>query len=329
MPFRDPAAARELTELPVVYPGDADGVYRPVSDHGIVAPLDNFLGCHDLSSFPAKGIVGAACGEQAQVWEIDRRTGLPDTEGPAWAYDQPNVDFWHSATFSWDGKIANFIDESFGDGCPTKTDEDGGLGGTEKSVFETGNMYFFNTRSGKLLSEYRNSRGTNDDLGAGERLTYCSSHLGIPVPAKDRYLLVNAFYRNGSSVIDFTDPTDPKEVAFGDLEGTNTWSAYTYPRRSGRQKTLPGLLERRAEPQLRGTGQPSRLPRGRLRLHAVRGPGPGRPGRLQPPEPAAAGEGDPDEARPGPLALLEGADARQGQGPAKGARIRSARPYTK
>jgi hypothetical protein len=100
-------------------------------------------------------------------------------------------------------------------------------------------MYFFSTKSGRLLSEYRNSRGTNDDLGAGERLTYCSSHLGIPVPAKDRYLLVNAFYRNGSSVIDFTDPTNPKEVAFGDLEGTNTWSAYTYPRRSGRQKTLP------------------------------------------------------------------------------------------
>jgi hypothetical protein len=238
IPFDDPAAASEATELPIVYPGDADGTYKPVSEHGISAPLDDFLGCHDLSSFPAKGIVGAACGEQAQVWEIDRRTGLPDTAHPLWAYDQPNVDFWHSATFSWDGKIANFIDESFGDGCPTKTTKTGGLPGGVRE-FETGNMYFFSTKSGRLLSEYRNSRGTNDDLGAGERLTYCSSHLGIPVPAKDRYLLVNAFYRNGSSVIDFTDPTNPKEVAFGDLEGTNTWSAYTYPRRSGRQKTLP------------------------------------------------------------------------------------------
>ena len=25
VPFRDPAAAREVTELPIVYPGDADG----------------------------------------------------------------------------------------------------------------------------------------------------------------------------------------------------------------------------------------------------------------------------------------------------------------
>jgi hypothetical protein len=172
------------------------------------------------------------------VWEIDRRTGLPDTQDPLWSYDQPNVDFWHSATFSWDGKIANFIDESFGDGRPTTTTKTGGLpGGARK--FDSGNMFFFSTKSGRLLSEYRNSRGTNDDLGAGERLTYCSSHLGIPVPAKDRYLLVNAYYRNGSSVIDFTDPTDPQEVAFGDLEGTNTWSAYIYPRRSGRAKSLP------------------------------------------------------------------------------------------
>jgi hypothetical protein len=66
-----------------------------------------------------------------------------------------------------------------------------------------------------------------------------SSHLGIPVPARDRYLLVNAFYRGGSSVIDFTDPTRPREIAFADLDGTNTWSAYTYPRKSGRRSTLP------------------------------------------------------------------------------------------
>jgi hypothetical protein len=59
------------------------------------------------------------------------------------------------------------------------------------------------------------------------------------VPAKDRYLLVNAYYRGGSAVIDFTDPTDPEEIAFADLDGTNTWSAYTYPRKSGRRTTIP------------------------------------------------------------------------------------------
>ena len=239
IPFRDVRAARELTELPIVYPGDADGVYRPVKDHGIVAPLDNFLGCHDLSSFPDLGIVGAACGEQAQVWEINRWTGLPNTSNPKWSYDQPNVDFWHSATFSWDGKVANFIDESFGDKCPTVTTKTAGLPGPPKE-YKSGNMFFFETKSGELLSEYRNPRLTNDTLSPGNGVgDYCSSHLGIPVPAVDRYLLVNAYYRGGTSVIDFSDPTKPKEIAFADKVGTNTWSAYTYPRRTGREDKLP------------------------------------------------------------------------------------------
>lgn len=237
VPFSDPAAARELTELPVVYPGDADGTYKPVTEHGIAAPLDDFLGCHDLSAFPGKGIVGAACGEQAQVWDIDPATGLPDTANPRWVHDQPNVDFWHSATFSWDGKVANFIDESFGDGCPPVTTKTGGLPGPPR-VFETGNMFFFDTASGELLSEYRNPRPTNDDVSPTTG-KYCSSHLGIPVPATDRYLLVNAYYRGGSAVIDFSDPTKPKEIAYADLDGTNTWSAYTYPRETERKSTIP------------------------------------------------------------------------------------------
>ena len=213
IPFRDPTKARELTELEIVYPGDADGVYKPVSDHGIVAPLDNFLGCHDLSSFPDLGIVGAACGEQAQVWNINRWTGLPDTKNPKWSYDQDNVDFWHSATFSWDGKVANFIDESFGDRCPTTTLKTAGKPGPAR-YYESGNMFFFETKSGDLLSEFRNPRLTNDTLSPGNGVgDYCSSHLGIPVPSLDRYLLVNAYYRGGSSVIDFSDPSNPKEIA--------------------------------------------------------------------------------------------------------------------
>jgi hypothetical protein len=42
-------------------------------------------------AFPAKRIVEAACGKQAQVWNLDRETGLPDTAHPRWAHDQPNA----------------------------------------------------------------------------------------------------------------------------------------------------------------------------------------------------------------------------------------------
>jgi len=137
------------------------------------------------------------------------------------------------------GDPSVFDTDKDGDGCPPVTTKTGGLPGGPK-VFETGNMFFFETKSGDLLSEYRNPRPSNDDadptVEAGQ---YCSSHLGIPVPAKDRYLLVNAYYRGGSSVIDFSNPRRPREVAFADLERTNTWSAYTYPRKSGRQRSFP------------------------------------------------------------------------------------------
>ena len=72
-------------------------------------------------------------------------------------------------------------------------------------VWETGNMFFFETKSGKLLSEFRNPRPTNDNTSPTTG-KYCSSHLGIPVPSKDRYLLVNAYYRGGSSVIELQRP---------------------------------------------------------------------------------------------------------------------------
>ena len=242
--------------------------------------------------------MGAACGEQAQIWNIDKATGLPDTENPPWAYDQPNVDFWHSATFSWDGKVANFIDESFGDGCPTVTTKTGGLpGGTRQ--FNTGNMYFFDTKSGDLLSEYRNPRPSNDRLApeGGDRGTYCSSHLGIPVPSRDRYLLVNAFYRGGSSVIDFTDPSAPREIAFADKAGTNTWSAYTYPRKSGTSKGIP-VYSNDGLSRNYGTAAEPNYPEaayGFMRFRAEVGQD--EPRRVGPPEPAAAGAGHQEQVR--------------------------------
>jgi hypothetical protein len=229
----DPAASREVAELPLVYPGDPDNKFTP-SEHGLSARgvlLDGMRACHDLAVFTEIGLVGAACAEQAQLWRIDPATGLPDTAKPVWVYDQPNVDFWHSATFSWDGKVVNFIDESFGSGCPTTTVKTAGLPGDPRE-YETGNMFFLDTSTGSLLSEFRIERS-----GGGDAASYCSSHLGNVVPARNRYLLVNAYYTGGVSVIDFTDPTDPAEIAFYD-KGSDTWAAYWYEYRPGSARRM-------------------------------------------------------------------------------------------
>ena len=86
-----------------------------------------------LPRLPRPELVPGRSGSSARRAASRRRCGR-STAAPACrtrrtrsgSYDQPNVDFWHSATFSWDGKVANFIDESFGDGCPTVTMKTGG-----------------------------------------------------------------------------------------------------------------------------------------------------------------------------------------------------------
>lgn len=232
VPLANPAAAHEIAELAINYPGDPDNKFVP-AEHGLVAPgLEPALrACHDIAVFVPLGLVAGACAEQAQLWKIDPVSGLPDTANPLWVYDDPvdedgpgggdvAVDFWHSATFTWDGKVVNFIDESFGSGCPTVTAK--GLGATEPNS-DTGRMFFFDVATGEKLSHFFVNRPEADDPVT----EYCSAHLGNVVPATGRYLLVNAWYTAGVDVIDFTNPRNPREIAFFDRHGDN-WSAYWY-----------------------------------------------------------------------------------------------------
>ena len=230
VPLADPAAAREIRELPIEYPGDPDNKFDPQS-RGFPAeaagePFGDLRACHDMTVFVPLGLVGAACAEQLQLWRIGA-DGLPDTENPVWVYDQPNVDFWHSATFSWDGKVLNGIDESFGSGCPTTTTLPDG------SVVESGNMFFMDTASGAKLSEFRMPRSDPHDHIA----QYCSAHLGNVVPMVGRYLLVNAWYTGGVDVIDFSNPRAPREIAYYDDDGDN-WSAYWYEHHNAQTSPL-------------------------------------------------------------------------------------------
>ena len=203
------AAAAEGPQLPVNYPGDPDNLFDPAEHQA--AGLLKLRACHDIAVFVPLKLVAGACAEQSQLWRLGA-SGLPDTSDPVWVFDQPNIDFHHSATFSWDGKVVNFIDESFGEGCPTVT----------PGVGQTGRMFFVDTATGARLSQFTMRRSHQE-----ETPDYCSAHMGNVVPATDRYLLVNAWYTGGVDVIDFSNPRAPKEVAFYDVDG-DEWSAYWY-----------------------------------------------------------------------------------------------------
>jgi hypothetical protein len=204
------AAALEGPQLPIDYPGDPDNVFDP-AEHQLPG-FGKLRACHDIGVFVPLELVAAACAEQGQLWKIDSSTGLPDTGDPEWVFDQRNIDFHHSATFSWDGEVVNFIDESFGSGCPTVT----------RGIGQTGRMFFVDSATGEQLSQFMIRRSRKK-----ETPDYCSAHLGNVVPATDRYLLVNAWYTGGVDVIDFSNPRVPREVAFYDDNG-DEWSGYWY-----------------------------------------------------------------------------------------------------
>jgi LVIVD repeat-containing protein len=242
VPVHNPAAAKVVAQPKISYPGDPDNQFDP-QEHGFPEAdafgntFNNLTACHDIGVFVELRLAAAACAEQAQLWRI-KRNGIPDTEHPLWVYDDNTdtdgpgggdvaVDFWHSATFSWDGKVVNFIDESFGTGCPTRTTWSNG------TTNDTGAMFFLNTRTGAKYSHFTLPRPSPDG--------YCSAHLGNVVRTADRYLLVNAWYEAGVDVIDFTNPRSPAEVAFWDVFSDN-WSAYWYegPSLPGDTLTLYG-----------------------------------------------------------------------------------------
>jgi hypothetical protein len=234
VPLNNPAATTEIAAPRISYPGDPDG-RMDWTEKGLTGLEPAAVACHDIVVHMEHNLAGGACAEQGQVWDIDPATGIPDTENPILVGDDEvssggtgqipgAVDFFHSVMFDNDGTVVNWVDESFGSGCPTMTTYQprpwNPTGGTHK----TGRM-FFTDIEGNFLSEFHVG-DVRPDPGADE---YCSAHMGMAVMGIKRDLLVNAWYTGGADVIDFSKPTRLKEIAYYDpIETTGTWSAYPY-----------------------------------------------------------------------------------------------------
>jgi hypothetical protein len=236
VPLNNLAASHELTpagQLPISYPGDPDGI-NDWTERGLTGLEPAAVACHDIVVRVRDRIAGGACAEQGQVWNI-LPNGLPDTAHPIAVADDnvssgrtdqiPGaIDFFHSVMFNNGGTVVNWVDESFGEGCPTETEwqvRNWHPAGTHK----TGRM-FFTDLDGNFLSEFQVGDFRPQPAGS-----YCSAHMGLAVKGVNRDLLVNAWYTGGVDVIDFSDPTDLKEIAyykFGGIFGSDNWSAYSY-----------------------------------------------------------------------------------------------------
>ena len=237
-PGEDPNTALfriDVIQIPLLQPQEARIVNRPYifrdPESGAIAGLwkggDHGPGtqstrqtsqCHDITVYPEIGLAAGACSGNGILLDISDPTNpvrLDDVVDPGFAY-------WHSATFNNDGTKVIFTDEWGGGGRPRCRASD---------PREWGADAIFDIVDGKM--QFRSYYKLPAPQTEQEN---CVAHNGSLVPVPGRDIFVQAWYQGGISVIDFTDSSNPVEIAFfdrGPLDGETLvmagyWSAYWY-----------------------------------------------------------------------------------------------------
>jgi hypothetical protein len=209
--FRDPAtgAVNGLQNQPPtpLHPSGAPWGPTPITD-----------ACHDITAYPAIGLAAGACEGNGIL--IDIR----DPANPVRVDEvsDPNFAYWHSATFSNDGRKVVFTDEWGGGTQPRCRTTDRPEWGAN-AIFDIvdGQMQF--------RSYYK--------LPVPQTLQEnCVAHNGSIIPVPGRDILAQAWYQGGLSLMDFTDSANPREIAYFDrgpisasqLVLGGLWSTYWY-----------------------------------------------------------------------------------------------------
>ena len=216
---QQPGGFISIVEVPVMNPAAAT-VSKYFLDPG--TELGNYLGfmfrsCHDISVFMDIDRAAAACLTEGQLWDIS------DPAHPEflWRYDNPNIrpeniDLFHSASFSWDGKLVAFGDESGGGGAARCTNPDD----------DQGRIWFLDTATGEFLANYKIPRAVAD--------APCTMHNFNFIPLRSgAKVLVSAAYTGGTTVVDVDKliggaSEAESEIGYYQAHGGNTWSSYWY-----------------------------------------------------------------------------------------------------
>jgi hypothetical protein len=206
-----------VVEVPLADPASAAVVTEPRVPQNDYRNTPGFLGCHDISVFTAIDRAAAACMGEGQIWDISD-PARPQTIA---RIHNPNVEFFHSATFTWDGSTVLFGDEAGGGTSPRCREQDPDTLGAIW-IYDVGSLDTMDdTTVEPALSHFKIPRVQGD-------VARCTMHNFNVLPLEDRYVAVSAAYSGGTTVFDFTDRSDPVEIAHNDPHGANTWSSYWY-----------------------------------------------------------------------------------------------------
>lgn len=183
--------------------------------------------CHDVTAYPAFGLLAGACGSYGILVDVSN----PERPVRLDAIADTNFSLWHTAVFSNDGKKVFFTDEWGGGTQPMCQ---------ATSMMEMGGNVTLTISADRKLKQHAYFKIPTGQA-ANEN---CVSHNGSLIPVPGRDIAVQGWYQGGVNVVDFTDPDKPFEVAFFDrgpidaplVEGAprrsptigGSWGAYWY-----------------------------------------------------------------------------------------------------
>ena len=221
IPINNPSDSR-IVKSPRVFmdleTGNVAGLWRG-GDHGDDTQDTNTTNqCHDITVFPSANIAAGACSGNGILFDIS------DPYNPERLDVVTDVGFayWHSATFNNDGTKVIFTDEWGGGGRARCRAWD---------PLDWGADAIYDIVDNKLIfkSHYK--------MPAPQLETEnCVAHNGSIIPIPNRDIFVQAWYQGGISIMDFTDSTNPVEIAYFDrgpilediLITGGYWSTYFY-----------------------------------------------------------------------------------------------------
>jgi hypothetical protein len=206
-----------VVEVPLANPDQAGVVSEPVFALNDYRNTAGFRGCHDVSVFTAIDRAAAACMGEGQIWDISN----PELPVTVARVHNPDVEFFHSASFTWDGSTVLFGDEAGGGVSPRcRTTDPDTVGAIW--IYDVGSLDTLDgTTAESALSHFKIPRVQGDTAR-------CTMHNFNVLPMQDRYVAVSAAYSGGTTVFEFTDREAPVELGHNDPHGANTWSSYWY-----------------------------------------------------------------------------------------------------